>query len=47
MAVRSSTYTKDLSGHKHSYGDETYDEKLDTYSKTCIECGQTISYEKM
>ena len=47
MAVRSSLWKKDMGGHEHTYGEETYDEEEDEYSKTCTECGHTLTYEKM
>ncbi|KAK2714788.1 DNA repair protein complementing XP-A cells homolog [Artemia franciscana] len=47
MSVRSSEYTKNLEGHKHEYGVETYDEDNDIYRKNCISCGHVIEYEKM
>ena len=46
-AVRSSLFTKDMSVHTHKYGEETYDEDKDEYSKVCDECGHVHSYEKM
>jgi len=46
-AVRSSLFTKDFSTHKHSYGEETYDEEKDEYSKVCDGCGHVNIYEKM
>jgi len=46
-AVRSSLFTKNLSSHTHSYGEESYDEDKDEYSKTCDECGHVLTYEKM
>jgi len=45
-AVRSSLFTKNLDAHTHSYGEESYDEDKDEYSKTC-ECGHVLTYEKM
>ncbi|GAB6019593.1 hypothetical protein CHUAL_001160 [Chamberlinius hualienensis] len=47
MAVRSSTYTKDLRGHQHEFGEETYDENDDSYTKTCKTCGHQLNYERM
>jgi len=47
MEVRSSLYTKELAGHKHEYGDETYNSTDDTYSKACTTCDHKITYEKM
>jgi len=46
-AVRSSLFTKDFSTHSHSYGEESYDEEKDEYSKVCGECGHVLTYEKM
>jgi len=45
--VRSSLFTKDLSSHTHSYGEETYDEDKDEYRKVCESCGHVNTYEKM
>jgi len=47
MQVRSSLFKKDLSTHVHEYGEETYDEEKDEYSKTCDGCGHVNTYEKM
>ncbi|KAK7116340.1 DNA repair protein complementing XP-A cells homolog [Littorina saxatilis] len=47
MAVRSSLWRKEISGHEHDYGEETYDEDSDEYSKTCKTCGHVLTYEKM
>ena len=47
MAVRSSLWRKETSGHEHEYGDETYDDDSDEYSKTCKTCGHVLTYEKM
>jgi len=46
-AVRSSLFTKDLSAHTHKYGEESYDESKDEYTKICDECGHVLTYEKM
>ena len=46
-AVRSSLFTKNLANHSHSYGEESYDEDKDEFSKTCDECGHILTYEKM
>ena len=46
-AVRSSLFTKDLSAHIHSFGEEIYNEETDEYSKTCCTCTYTQTYEKM
>lgn len=46
-AVRSSLYKKDLSGHTHEYGAETYDEEEDLYKKACLSCEHVMTYEKM
>jgi len=46
-AVRSSLFTKDISNHTHKYGQETYDEEKDEYTKVCDECGHVHTYEKM
>merc|ERR1712025_1363622 len=34
-AVRSSLFTKSFATHTHTYGEESYDEEKDEYSKTC------------
>uniref|UniRef100_A0A0B6ZGB4 XPA C-terminal domain-containing protein n=1 Tax=Arion vulgaris TaxID=1028688 RepID=A0A0B6ZGB4_9EUPU len=47
MAVRSSLWRKDLSGHQHEFEDETYNEDEDMYSRTCSTCGHIWTYEKM
>ncbi|XP_071964379.1 DNA repair protein complementing XP-A cells-like [Antedon mediterranea] len=45
--VRTSLWTRDLSEHHHSYGEEVcIDEENDMYSKEC-ECGHKLTYEKM
>ena len=46
-AVRSSLFTKDLSAHVHSYGEESYHEDRDEYSKECGSCGHVQTFEKM
>ncbi|XP_068607374.1 DNA repair protein complementing XP-A cells [Brachionichthys hirsutus] len=47
-AVRSSTWTKDTSVHRHQYGpEEAVDPEEDLYRKTCTTCGHELSYEKM
>ncbi|XP_077989108.1 DNA repair protein complementing XP-A cells homolog [Glandiceps talaboti] len=45
--VRSSLWTKDVSTHEHTYGEETYIEATDMYNKKCTSCGHLLSYEKM
>ena len=45
--VRSSLFTKDLSVHTHTFGEEIYDEETDEYRKTCSSCSYTQTYEKM
>jgi len=45
-AVRSSLFTKDLSNHTHTFGEETYDAEKDEYSRSC-DCGYVNTYEKM
>lgn len=47
MAVRSSLWRKEITGHEHSYGEESYNEGSDEYSKTCKTCGHVMTYEKM
>jgi len=47
MQVRSSLFAKDLSIHVHKYGEETYHEEEDEYSKVCEDCGHVNTYEKM
>lgn len=47
-AVRSSMWTKDISGHQHQYGpEEVVDPEEDLYRKTCTTCGHELTYEKM
>lgn len=46
-AVRSSLFTKDIGVHTHTYGEETYHEDKDEYSKDCSGCGHVHTYEKM
>ena len=45
--VRSSLYKVQLSGHTHEWGEETYDESSDEYTKQCTTCGHSMTYEKM
>ena len=47
--IRTSTWHKDLSHHKHEYDseDETYDEEEDMYEKKCKTCDHVLKYEKM
>ena len=45
--VRSSLWRKDLSSHEHEFGEETYNEADDVYSKQCTTCGHVTTYEKM
>ena len=47
MAVRSSVYKRELTGHEHTYGEEVYNEGDDTYTRTCTECDYAQTYEKM
>jgi len=47
MQVRSSLFQKDLTTHTHEYGEETYDEDKDEYSRVCDGCGHVNTYEKM
>ena len=47
LAVRSSLTKKEKEQHIHDFGQETYDEEEDTYSKTCKTCSHTVTYEKM
>jgi hypothetical protein len=50
MQVRGSLYKKEISSssvHEHDFGEETYDEDKDSYSKTCKTCSHTLQYEKM
>lgn len=52
-AVRTSTWKRDSSQHVHHFpgateeGGEVYDEKTDTWTKTCKTCGHKVTYEKM
>jgi len=45
--ARSSLFTKDISSHTHTYGEEVYDDDKDEYRKTCDQCGHVHTYEKM
>ena len=47
MAVRSSVYKRELTGHEHTYGEEVHNEADDTYTRTCTECQHEQTYEKM
>lgn len=47
MQVRGSLYKKDLSTHKHEFGEEHYDEKQDDYYQVCQGCEFVKRYEKM
>ncbi|XP_063617100.1 DNA repair protein complementing XP-A cells homolog [Cydia splendana] len=49
MAARSSLFEgrKAIHGHTHEWGEETYDEDSDSYSRVCKTCGHTETYEKM
>lgn len=47
MTVRGSLWRKQTAMHEHTYGEETYDEEEETYSKTCTTCSHVMSYEKM
>ncbi|XP_043236538.1 DNA repair protein complementing XP-A cells homolog [Amphibalanus amphitrite] len=47
MAVRSSVYKRDLTGHEHTYGEEVHNDADDTYTRTCTECDHSQTYEKM
>ncbi|KAI0242933.1 XPA_C domain-containing protein [Lamellibrachia satsuma] len=47
MSVRGSLWRKKTEGHEHSYGEETYNEEEDNYSKTCSTCQHVMTYEKM
>lgn len=47
LAVRGSLARKDRGPHQHEYGEETYDEEDDMYSKKCLTCGHIDTYEKM
>ncbi|CAM1319309.1 XPA (predicted) [Pycnogonum litorale] len=47
MNVRSSLYKRDLEGHQHEYGPESYDSDDDMYSKVCKTCNHQLTYEKM
>ncbi|CAG2257649.1 DNA repair protein complementing XP-A cells homolog [Mytilus edulis] len=47
LAVRGSLARKDRGPHQHEYGEETYDEEEDMYSKKCQTCGHIDTYEKM
>ncbi|XP_073977045.1 DNA repair protein complementing XP-A cells homolog Xpac [Rhodnius prolixus] len=49
MAVRSSLYNKTSSSgtHVHEYGEESYNEEEDNYSRTCEKCGFVEMFEKL
>lgn len=47
LAVRGSLARKDRGPHEHDYGEESYDEEEDMYSKKCQTCGHIDTYEKM
>lgn len=47
LAVRGSLARKDRGPHVHEYGEETYSEEDDLYSKKCQTCGHIDTYEKM
>ena len=47
MNVRSSLYTRAVKIHEHEYGEEIYQADEDEYSKTCLTCGYTLTYDKM
>lgn len=48
MEVRSSLFDRTSAGaHQHTYGEESYNEEEDMYSKECQECGFKQTYEKM
>lgn len=50
MQVRGSLYKKELLGgtvHQHEYGEETYDEDEDEYTKVCKTCDHVLKFEKM
>ncbi|XP_041362535.1 DNA repair protein complementing XP-A cells homolog [Gigantopelta aegis] len=47
MAVRSSLWRKTTTNHEHEYGEESYNEDEDEYSKTCKTCAYVMTYEKM
>lgn len=48
MQVRSSLYKRDLSGHKHEYGDPVcINEDKDLYRRICKTCNHKWDYEEM
>lgn len=47
LDVRSSLYTPQRAAHEHEFGPETHDARADVYSRSCLSCGHTQSYEKM
>lgn len=48
MQVRSSLFTRAVGeNHKHQFGEEVYNESNDEYSRTCVTCDFTETYEKM
>ncbi|XP_018019413.1 DNA repair protein complementing XP-A cells homolog [Hyalella azteca] len=46
MNVRSSLYTRATKSHEHEYGPEEHLAD-DEYSKTCVTCGHSYTYEKL
>lgn len=49
MEMRSSLFDNRTAAgpHQHDFADETYDEEEDMYTKVCVECGFSQTYEKM
>ncbi|XP_014358573.2 DNA repair protein complementing XP-A cells homolog isoform X2 [Papilio machaon] len=47
MAVRSSLYDGTHVQHEHRYGEESYDAETEQYTRACLDCGHTQTYEKM
>ncbi|ESN92541.1 hypothetical protein HELRODRAFT_156075 [Helobdella robusta] len=46
-SVRNSLYENKSHAHEHEFGEESYREVDDTYSKVCRTCGFVSTYEKM
>ncbi|KAK4311545.1 hypothetical protein Pmani_016961 [Petrolisthes manimaculis] len=47
MNVRSSLYTRATKTHQHEYGEEEYLPDEDEYSRTCLTCGHSYTYDKL
>lgn len=47
MDVRSSLFRRGAEAHQHRWGPERHDAAADEYSRECLDCGHTETYEKM